>query len=115
MGMGAPGGFGMPAAPPEVQSKVVAQAAKAIEAMKPTFLKTCWEPAVKQAPEPAKAKYNFNMTFDGKTGKELSRGISELREMSRGDVGQCLRRLPLSLSVDPPGMNVNIDLPLDLP
>ena len=105
----------MPAAPPEVQAKVLAQATKAVEAMKPTFLKTCWEPAVKLAPEPAKAKYVFNMTFDGRTGKELSRGISESREMVRSDVGQCLRGLPLSLSVDPPGMSVNVDVPLVLP
>jgi hypothetical protein len=114
--MGGPmGGLGMPAAPPELHAKVVAQATKALEKQRPTFLKTCWEPSLKASPEPSKAKYIFNVTFDGATGKELSRGISEQRDMSRPDVGQCLRALPLSLEVEPPGMNVNVDVPLILP
>jgi hypothetical protein len=113
----APGGvgLGMPAIPSELRAKVEAQATKALEEQRPTFLKTCWEPAVKANPTPAKSKYTFNMTFDGATGKELSRGISETRGESRGDVGQCLRGLPIGLTIEPPGTNVNIDISINLP
>jgi hypothetical protein len=107
--------MGMPAVPAEVKTKVEERATKALEAERATFVKTCWEPAIKAKPTPATSKYIFNMTFDGATGKEIGRGISELRGESRPDVGQCLRGLAMGLVIQPPGANVNVDVTITLP
>jgi hypothetical protein len=117
MGGGGPmgGGLSMPAVSPEARAKVEASAAKAFEAQRETFKKTCWDPVVKEKPEPKTSKFVLNMTFDGATGKEISRGVNELRKESRSDVAQCLRTLPMGLVIEPVGVNVNIDLPITLP
>lgn len=108
-------GLGMPPVAAEVRAKVEADAVKAYETERANFKKECWDPAIKQTPEPAKAKYVINVTFDGVTGKEISRGVNELRGESRGDVGQCLRMLPMGVSIPPPGVNINVDVPISFP
>ena len=105
----------MPAVPPELRAKVEASAAKAFEAERAKFKETCWDPAVKAAPEPATSKFVFNVTFDGRTGREISRGVNELRQESRSDVAQCLRGLPMGVVIEPVGVNVNVDVPITLP
>lgn len=100
---------------PGMKAKVMEQAIQALERERPQFVKRCWEPALKEKPEPSKAKFLFNMSFDGATGREISRGISETREYPRSDVAQCLRALPMNLSVDPPGANVNIEVFFSFP
>lgn len=112
------GGLGMPAISPEVRAKVEASAAKAFEVERAKFKATCWDPVVKDGPERvpgATSKYVFNVTFDGTTGKEISRGVNEIRNESRSDVAQCLRTLPLGVVIEPVGANVNIDVPITLP
>jgi hypothetical protein len=109
------GGLGMPGVSPEIRAKVEASAAKAFEAERAKFKETCWDPVVKEKPEPKTSKFVFNVTFDGATGKELSRGVNELRKESRSDVAQCLRTLPMGVVIEPVGVNVNIDVPITLP
>lgn len=110
------GGVGMPAVSPEIRAKVEASAAKAFEAERVKFKETCWDPVVKAAPEGGKtSKFVFNITFDGATGKEISRGVNEIRNESRSDVAQCLRTLPMGVTIEPVGVNVNIDVPIVLP
>ncbi|HZF56129.1 MAG TPA: hypothetical protein VE093_46260 [Polyangiaceae bacterium] len=108
-------GLGMPPVSGELRATVEASAVKAFEAERANFRKTCWDPAVKQAPEPPTSKFVFNVTFDGATGKEISRGINELRNESRSDVAQCLRTLPIGVVIEPVGVNVNVDVPITLP
>ncbi|WP_437563927.1 hypothetical protein [Sorangium sp. So ce542] len=106
------------AAPPalrrELHKRVEADAVKALEARRPQFLKQCWEPSVRKNPAPPRAKYLFSMTFD-ESGKEIARGISEVRGMERPDAAQCLRMIPLGIGVPPPGTRVAVEIEMVLP
>ncbi|AGP37099.1 hypothetical protein [Sorangium cellulosum] len=106
------------AAPPalrrELYKRVEADAVKALEARRPQFLKQCWEPSVRKNPAPPRAKYLFSMTFD-ESGKEIARGISEVRGMERPDAAQCLRMIPLGIGVPPPGTRVAVEIEMVLP
>lgn len=112
---------GVAASPPQPeptrmqQSEVEALARQALEKTRALMLSKCWEPAVKENPEPSVAEYFYDMTFDGRTGKALGRGISEPREKSRGDVGQCLRELPMDYTIEPPGYNARVGITITLP
>jgi hypothetical protein len=79
-----------------------------------TFVPRCWQPLVARAAEPATAAYTFDVTFDA-GGNEIGRGISERRGASRPDVAQCLRELPIGLTVPPPGAPVQLELELRFP
>ncbi|WP_437321438.1 hypothetical protein [Sorangium sp. So ce385] len=106
------------AAPPapsrELFKRVEADAVKALEARRPQFLKQCWEPSARKNPAPPRAKYLFSMTFD-ESGKEIARGISEVRGMERPDAAQCLRMIPLGIGVPPPGTRVAVEIEVVLP
>lgn len=106
------------AAPPEqpgaLYKRVQADAIRALEARRPLFVKQCWEPSLSKSPTPARAKYLFNMTFD-ESGKEIARGISEVRGMERPDAAQCLRLIPLGIGVPPPGTRVAVEVEMILP
>lgn len=106
-----------PAAPPPrppAHAAAGANAARALEGVKPDLIQKCWNPALARAPEPATARYLFDLTFDA-AGKEIARGISEPRGESRADVGVCLRALPIGLAIPPPGENVRVEAVLVLP
>lgn len=96
--------------------KVKADVTKALDAEKTkSFLPMCWKPLLAKTPKPDRAKYTFDMAFDAQ-GKEISRGISEHREAERSDVGICLRKLPIGLTIPPPGgpvssLAVDIEFP----
>lgn len=82
---------------------------------KATFLARCWEPALKREPTPATSKYVFDLAFDPE-GREVARGISELRGESRPDVGQCLREVPMGLRLTPPpGANLDVSVEISFP
>ncbi len=98
----------------EARAKATADATKALEALRPQILKTCWVPAMKANAQPAAAKYVFSLSFDP-SGKELARGINEDRSASRPDVAQCMRQMPIGLVIAPPGVAVSVDAPLNLP
>lgn len=114
-------GAGTAGAPPpslsagtQAQFEQAARAALAAE-KKATFLPACWEPAIKSAPLPARAKFSLDVTFDAQ-GIEVARGISDDRSAPRNDVGICLRKLPMGLKLSPPpGVSVRVELPLELP
>ena len=97
------------------RSEVEARAREALEKTRPLMLEKCWEPAIKENPEPKTSEFIYDMTFDGKTGKAISRGVNEIREKSRADVGTCLRELPMDYVIEPPGHNVRIEIAFTLP
>ncbi|XXX82166.1 hypothetical protein WMF30_25735 [Sorangium sp. So ce134] len=103
-----------PALPRELYKRVEADAARALEARRSLFVKQCWEPSLKKSPTPARARYLFNMTFD-ESGREIARGISEVRGMERPDAAQCLRMIPLGIGVPPPGTRVAVEIEVTLP
>lgn len=98
----------------ELKQKVARHATEALEAKRKDLVKECWAPAAKANPEPALARYSFNVTFDAE-GTEIARGISDVRGFERPDVGQCLRQQPLGLRIPPPGVSVMVDVPFTLP
>lgn len=114
----APGEAAAPAAPAgptdELKQKVIKQVTEALEGQRKDLVKECWAPAAKANPEPALARYSFNVTFNAE-GTEIARGISDVRGFERPDVGQCLRQRSLGLRIPPPGVNVMVDVPFTLP
>jgi hypothetical protein len=98
----------------ELYKRVERDAVEALEARRSLFVKQCWEPSFRKSPSPARARYIFNMTFD-ESGKEIARGISEVRGMDRPDAAHCLRMMPLGLGVPPPGTRVSVEVEMTLP
>ncbi len=97
-----------------LRSQVELAATQALESKRAAWVKACWDPSFAKNPEPSKAQYILDMTFDA-TGKEISRGINEVRGYERGDTAMCLREQPMDLTIDPPGANVRVRLELALP
>ena len=97
-----------------LRRRVEADALKALEARRAEFVARCWEPSRRKNPSPPVAKYVFAMSFD-ESGKEIARGISEVRGMDRPDAAQCLRMLPLGIDVPAPGVHLGIEVPMLLP
>ncbi len=96
------------------QQKAAAELKAWLEAQRPTFIRTCWEPSFAKAAEPARISLSFNFTFDEK-GQEIGRGMSEHREAHRADVGSCLRGLQERARISPPGATVAIEATISLP
>lgn len=103
-----------PVALTDLRRRVEADAAKALEARRADFVQRCWEPSRRKNPAPPAAKYIFDMSFD-ESGKEIARGISEVRGMDRPDAAQCLRMLPLGINVPAPGAHVGVEVEMILP
>lgn len=93
---------------------VTAAAEKALAALKPRLVQTCWAPAVAKTPEPSKARWTWDVTFDTR-GVEVARGISDVRGLERADVAECLRQQPLDLRVPPPSKTTRVSLEFELP
>lgn len=100
--------------PEALRVTVTAQVSAALDALRPRILAECWEPALAKKAEPRAAEYILRLTFDA-AGKEILRGVTDVRGSSRGDVGQCLRQMQMNLSIPPPGAYVPIDIRLTLP
>ena len=90
------------------------QAEAALAALKPTWRATCWDPAAAAQPEPARARYTLDVSFDA-AGRQVTFGLSETREFSRADVAQCLRDQPMSLRIPSPGAPMRVTLAFELP
>lgn len=99
---------------PEVITKASEDAARALEKAKKKLSDACWKPALAETPEPKTARYLFNLSFDAR-GKEIARGVTELRDESRADVGQCLRAQPIGLEIPPPGAIIAVSIALEFP
>lgn len=100
--------------PDDEVKRVTAAAEAALAALEPKLRKTCWDPAVGEKPEPSRARWTWDVTFDTR-GVEIARGISDVRGLERPDVAECLRRQPLDLRVPPPSKNTRVTLQLELP
>jgi len=88
-----------------------ASAEAALSQLKPELQKVCWQGSER----PERARFIFQSTFDA-DGKEIARGISDVRGFEAPNVGTCLRRQPLDLRFEPPpGRRVRVDVTLDLP
>ncbi len=112
-----PAGVGLlpPGAPAAVQAAADKAAADAIAEMKKSvFLPKCWQPSLAKAADPPKVKFVYEVTFNP-AGTQIARGINEDRSGYRQDVSACLNALPMDLKIPPPGTNVRVSLPLELP
>jgi hypothetical protein len=103
-----------PAALAHLRRRVESDAARALEAKRAELVEQCWAPSFRKNPKPPRAKYLLSMSFD-ESGREIARGISEVRGMDRPDTGQCLRMIPLGIDVPAPGVNLAVDVELILP
>ncbi len=99
---------------PAVQQKASADVQAWLERQRPLFVRTCWEPSVAKAAEPARVPLSFNLTFD-KDGKEIGRGVNEHREAYRSDVGDCVRGFTERAQISPPGTTVTVEATISLP
>ena len=85
-----------------------------IEKLRPYIVSRCW-PAGGLAGGQTSAKLTFQITFDEK-GREIARGISEDRSAPAGEFGSCLAKLEgMTLSIEPPGTNVGVSVPVTFP
>ena len=106
---------GEPSPAVEVSSaKVVADAIAALETQRARILAECWQPSVKEQPEPATMSLVYSFTFDPK-GDQRARGIVVDRATGRPDVTTCLTRTVAPLKIPPPGAVVSVDVPFRLP
>lgn len=94
--------------------RVQAAAIAALAELRPKLIEACWNPAVAERPEPATARWTWDSTFDP-SGKEIARGISDVRGAERPDVAACLREQPLGMQIAPPGVIARVELELVLP
>jgi hypothetical protein len=99
---------------PEVVTKATEDATRALEKAKKKLEAACWKPAIAENPEPKRARFIFNLSFDAR-GQEIARGVTELRDESRADVGQCLRAQPIGLEIPPPGAIIAVSIALEFP
>lgn len=100
--------------PPISREKVAAEAAAGLEAQRATFVKTCWEPAVRVQPKPPTMQLTYNFTFDAQ-GSQVVRGVSVGRATGRAEVTACLNGLVQPIHVSPPGATVYVEVPFSLP
>ena len=110
------GGLVMPGAPEEVRQRAENAAREALLAEKKArFIPECWAPAIKKQPSPATSKHVFSIGFDAQ-GREMGRGLKEIRGQTRGDVSQCLRAFPMGLRISPPpGVPIVVEIPIEFP
>ena len=107
-----------PPAPPPVPSaprdELVRQASKALDAQRPQLVARCWKPALVKQAQPATAKFVFIYTFDAQ-GQQIGRGVAEDRATARPDLTACILGMLQPLSIQPPGANVQVEVPFTLP
>lgn len=107
----APSSTATEAASPPTVKQLRQHAQRALEAEKPRFVERCWTPS---AGGPDQIKLVFELLFDPE-GREIGRGVTEVRDMARPDVADCVRGLPLGLTIPPPGRPVELRVALLLP
>jgi len=103
-----------PAAPSIDRSEIVKQAAAALGSERKKLGEKCFAPSLAKQPEPKTVKLNFNFTFDA-SGKQIARGVSEVREFARPDVTSCVLDALPAISVPAPGQTVFVEVPFELP
>lgn len=108
-------GFTPPAVPADVLAKAEADAREALARNKEDVLvPKCWAPSLKASPDPPRVELKLSLSF-GPDGAEIGRGLHETRGAARGDVTACVQNQPMTLRISPPGVPVNLLLPLEFP
>ncbi len=90
-----------------VQADVLAQVQGLVSDQHQNLRNSCWTGNV-----PASAVFPMSATF-GEDGNMLALSITDDR--SAPQVGACVRSQPWALKVDPPGVKVTVELPIELP
>jgi len=105
-----------PAPVVSVQPRSVAQAdaAKAIESLRQTIKLRCFDPHKSDPGAPPSVKFTYSGGFDAQ-GVEVARGISDMRGAFFAPVSKCARELPMDLKIPPPGANVSVEIPFEVP
>jgi hypothetical protein len=99
---------------PELVARVTESTRREIEKLRPYIVSRCW-PEAGLAGGRQSARVILKITFDAR-GREIARGVSEDRSAPAGEFGSCLLKLEgTSLSIDPPGANVGVSLPVTFP
>ena len=96
------------------QRKATAEVQAWLERQRPAFVRTCWEPSVAKAAEPARVPLSFNFSFD-EHGREIGRGLNKHREAFRAVAAQCVRTFTERLEISPPCTTLAVDLTISLP
>lgn len=100
---------------PVIAAAADAAAREALVAEKAkTFVPKCWKPALEKTPRPDFVKFKLNIAFDAQ-GKEIGRALVEDRNAPRPDVSRCIAEQTLGLRIPPPGVPVNVLIPLEFP
>jgi hypothetical protein len=99
-----------PALPSEEQLR--AQTLAQVEAAKPRWKAACWDPADPATRKPG--RYVSVLAFDAEGQLDIS-GVSEIRDGSDSNVGQCLRLQLNTFTISPPGRNVSFEIPFEIP
>ena len=89
------------------QAEVLAQVQGIVGDARQNLRNSCWTGDV-----PAAAVFPMSATF-GEDGNMLALSITDDR--SAPQVGACIRNQPWALKVDPPGVKVTVELPIELP
>ncbi len=77
------------------------------------LVEQCLRPSLQARPTPAEVRLTFNVTFDAE-GRQIARGMVEDRATSRADVTRCVDERLAALTIPPPGVTVQVDLPVTL-
>lgn len=104
----------VPTETPEVRARGRENAARALEAYRAEFVRTCWAPAVAERPEPRQIPLVFNLSFSP-GGEIVGIGIDEDRAVNRADVAMCLRKIDVKPRIPAPGVALLLDVPFTLP
>jgi hypothetical protein len=99
-----------PALPSEEQLR--AEVAAHVEAAKPRWKAACWDTADPATRKPG--RYISILAFDAEGQVDIS-GVSEIRDGSDSNVGQCLRQQLNAFKISAPGRNVSFEIPFEMP
>lgn len=95
-------------APPS-GSQLLQQTSAELEAVKPLLAKAC-----PQASGATPDHYMIDYTFNA-AGQQIGRGFSEMRGNTHPGLGACLSAALPVLTIPPPGINVNVNVPFSYP
>ena len=111
-----PKGADAPAPAVSVRPRSIAQAdaAKAIESLRQTIKIRCFDPHKNDPGAPASVKFSYSGGFDAQ-GVEVARGLSDTRGAFFAPVSKCARELPMDLKIPPPGANISVEIPFEVP
>jgi hypothetical protein len=87
---------------------------RALDAHRATLSTLCL-PLVDGGASRSTVRFTLNFTFDGATGRQLTRGLVEDRATSNAVVTACVARALPAFAIAPPGANAYVEVPFVLP